>query len=53
MNMRSKSRKEKYDKIMEKKMTTSIQALCKDTPQEFGDILHYVRNLDFDERPDY
>ena len=51
--MRAKSKKEKYDKIMEKKMTTTISYLCQDLPKQFGDILLYIRNLDFTSEPDY
>ena len=38
---------------MEKKISTSIESLCKGFPQEFATYLTYVRNLRFDEKPDY
>ena len=38
---------------MEKKMSTSVNTLCKNYPNEFAKILEYVRNLCFDEKPDY
>jgi len=33
MGVRSLTKKEKYDKIMEKKMTFNIQEVCKDIPE--------------------
>lgn len=38
---------------MEKKISTSIETLCKGFPQELATYLTYVRNLRFDEKPDY
>ena len=37
---------------MEKKLSTSIEVLCKGFPVEFGTYLAYCRNLRFDEKPD-
>lgn len=51
--MKASHKKEKYEKIMEKKLSTSIEVLCKDFPVEFGTYLAYCRNLKFDEKPDY
>jgi hypothetical protein len=51
--MKAKSKKEKYDKIMEKKMTTTVKHICEGLPAQFGEMMMYVRNLDFTERPDY
>ena len=51
--MKAKTRKEKYEKIMERKMTTNIDDLCRGAPKEFGEFLKYCRNLEFDETPDY
>ena len=47
------TKKQKYDRIMEKKMTTSTESLCRGYPPEFAIYLNYVRSLRFDDRPDY
>lgn len=51
--IRARTKKEKYDKIMEKKMTTPADALCRALHQEFTIYLNYVRSLRFDDKPDY
>jgi len=38
---------------MEKKLSSSIEVLCKGFPAEFATYLTYCRNLRFDEKPDY
>lgn len=47
------SKKDKYDKIMEKKMGTPVEVLCKHFPFEFISYLNYCRSLRFEDRPDY
>lgn len=44
---------EKYRKIGEIKMNTSLEALCEGLPGEFVEYLRAVRALGFDEKPDY
>lgn len=51
--IRARTKKEKYDKIMEKKMTTPADVLCRGLHQEFAIYLNYVRSLRFDDKPDY
>lgn len=34
-------------------MTTTFDELCLSLPREFAEFLKYVRNLDFDVKPDY
>ncbi len=40
-------------KIMEKKLITPPEILCKKMPVEFSYYFHYCRNLKFEDRPDY
>lgn len=52
-NLKSTNKKEKYEKIMEKKLGTPIEVLCKGLPGEFISYMSYCRNLKFEEKPDY
>ncbi|XP_055987079.1 casein kinase I-like [Sorex fumeus] len=47
------TRKQKYEKICEKKLASPIDVLCKGFPAEFSMYLSYCRGLQFDEVPDY
>lgn len=49
----ARTKKEKYDKISEKKMSTPTEVLCKGFPTEFATYLNYCRSLRFDDKPDY
>ena len=40
-------------KISEKKVSTSIEELCRGYPTEFASYFHYCRSLRFDDKPDY
>jgi len=51
--LKAVGKKEKYEKIMEKKMSTPIEVLCKNFPNEFVTYLNYTRSLRFEDRPDY
>ncbi|CEP07074.1 hypothetical protein [Parasitella parasitica] len=51
--LKAATNKQKYEKIGEKKQTTSIKDLCAGFPEEFGIYLQYVRKLGFEETPDY
>jgi len=67
--MRANTKKLKYEMILERKMTTSLESLCTMSsgggggggggggrvafPKEFGLYLETVRGLPFEERPDY
>mmetsp|Transcript_115113 Transcript_115113/g.179803 ORF Transcript_115113/g.179803 Transcript_115113/m.179803 type:complete len:316 (+) Transcript_115113:88-1035(+) len=51
--LKANGKKEKYDKIMEKKMSTPVEVLCKHSPSEFITYLNYCRSLRFEDRPDY
>lgn len=52
-NMRANNKKDKYERIMEKKLSTPIDYLCKSLPAEFITFLTYSRNLRFEDKPDY
>ncbi|XP_022827711.1 casein kinase I-like isoform X2 [Spodoptera litura] len=47
------TKKQKYERISEKKMSTPVEVLCKGFPAEFAMYLNYCRGLTFDEAPDY
>lgn len=49
----AKTKKSKYDKIKEKKISTTVDELVKGLPKEFGMYMQYCRNLKFEEKPDY
>ncbi|CAK9863135.1 unnamed protein product [Sphagnum jensenii] len=51
--LKAGTKKQKYEKISEKKMSTTIEALCKAYPSEFASYFHYCRSLRFDDKPDY
>ncbi|ODQ64278.1 kinase-like protein, partial [Nadsonia fulvescens var. elongata DSM 6958] len=51
--LKAATKKQKYDRIMEKKMTTTTEVLCRGLPNEFAILLNYARSLRFDDRPDY
>ena len=44
---------DKYRKIMDCKINTKIEILCKDCPAEFISLLAYCRAMRFEEKPDY
>ncbi|KAH8334371.1 casein kinase I [Drosophila kikkawai] len=47
------NKKQKYEKILEKKSGISIETLCRGLPTEFALYMKYVRNLRFKEPPDH
>ncbi|KAL7140335.1 hypothetical protein ABFS83_09G113900 [Erythranthe nasuta] len=51
--LKAGSKKQKYEKIREKKLSTSIEALCRGYPSEFASYFHYCRSLRFQDKPDY
>jgi len=48
-----RNKEERYKKIMEKKMSTSAEDLCKGFPRQFTDYINYTRNLTYEQDPDY
>ncbi|KAG6766236.1 hypothetical protein POTOM_030307 [Populus tomentosa] len=51
--LKAGNKKQKYDKISEKKMLVPIEVLCKNYPSEFTSYFHYCRSLRFEDKPDY
>ncbi|XP_072177619.1 casein kinase I-like [Diadema setosum] len=51
--LKAATKKQKYEKISEKKMSTSSEALCKGFPAEFAMYLKYCKDMKFEEAPDY
>nr|XP_043609193.1 casein kinase 1-like protein 9 [Erigeron canadensis] len=51
--LKAGNKKQKYDRISEKKMLTPIEVLCKSYPSEFISYFHYCRSLRFEDKPDY
>lgn len=51
--LKAATKRQKYDRIMEKKMTISNDVLTKGLPAEFLEYMRYIKNLRFDDKPDY
>lgn len=51
--LKAMNKRQKYERISERKMSTPLEMLCKDCPGEFAMYLNYCRGLRFDEPPDY
>ena len=53
MGVKVKNKKEKYNKIFEIKISSSINSLCDKLPNEFIDFIHYIKELQFEDKPNY
>lgn len=51
--LKAATKRQKYDRIMEKKMTIPNDVLTKGLPGEFLEYMNYIKNLRFDDKPDY
>ena len=51
--LKAKTIKEKYNKIMDTKINTSINKLCEGLPKKIKKLFYYTKDLLFDENPDY
>lgn len=51
--LKAQTNKQKYEKIGEKKRVTRISVLCQGFPPQFAEYMTYVRNLHFEETPNY
>ena len=52
-DVRAKNKEERYKLIQQIKTEVTIDSLCKEIPSEFAILLKYVKELKFDEKPDY
>ena len=53
MSLKDKQRKKKYLEMLLLKKYTPPEMICKDMPTEFLDYYKYVKNLNFEQDPDY
>lgn len=51
--LKAANKRQKYERISEKKLSTPIEELCKNFSSEFPTYLTYCRQLHFEQRPDY
>ncbi|XP_031556243.1 casein kinase I-like [Actinia tenebrosa] len=51
--LKAATKRQKYERISERKMSTPIEVLCKGFPSEFATYLNTCRSLRFDDKPDY
>ncbi|PAA77122.1 hypothetical protein BOX15_Mlig003820g1 [Macrostomum lignano] len=51
--LKAATKRQKYERISEKKMQTPVEALCQGYPGEFATYLTFCRSLRFDDKPDY
>lgn len=51
--LKANHKRQKYEKIYECKMSTSIEMLCKGFPPEISKYVTYCRQLTFEDNPDY
>ena len=52
-DIKAKNKEERYKIIQQKKSKISIDSLCQSLPNEFADLLKYVKSLKFEDRPIY
>ena len=52
MGLPAKTKKEKYEKIRDRKMAIPIEQLTKGMPDEFVTYLDYCRTVKFEDKPD-
>eukprot|EP01086_Lenisia_limosa_P013395 TRINITY_DN42490_c0_g1_i1.p1 TRINITY_DN42490_c0_g1~~TRINITY_DN42490_c0_g1_i1.p1 ORF type:complete len:396 (+),score=61.64 TRINITY_DN42490_c0_g1_i1:64-1251(+) len=51
--LKAVTKKQKYERIAEKKISYPMEHLCRGLPSEFVTYLSYARALRFDDKPDY
>ena len=52
-SQKDRHRERRHQLVEEKKMTTTVEGLCRGLPKEFAQYLNYVTRLAFDGKPDY
>ena len=53
MGIKAQNKTEKYKKIFEKKIYSTISQLCDKLPKEFIDFMKYIKELAFEDKPNY
>lgn len=53
MNLNGQTKEEKHRLIVNMKLGTTLEKLCETLPKEFLDYMTYVRNLKFEDEPNY
>ena len=53
MGIKAQNKTEKYNKIFEKKLNSTINSLCDKLPNEFISFFRYIRELEFEAKPNY
>jgi len=53
MGTKAQNKQEKYKKILQIKLNSTVNVLCDKLPNEFIDFVNYIKDLAFDDRPNY
>lgn len=51
--LKANTKKQKYQRILERKQATHPEQLCRGYPNEFKDYFAHCSSLEFEDRPDY
>lgn len=51
--LKAANKRQKYEKIREKKLATSVEELCRGYPAEFASYINICRSYKFEESPNY
>jgi len=51
--LKAATKKQKYERIMETKMSTPLEALCNGFPTQFIEYISHAKSLRFDQQPNY
>ena len=53
VNIKSDNKDDLYNKILNSKIQTTPEILCKDLPPQFEEYVKYVKNMEYEQEPDY